>query len=106
VNDRFESFIQRVTAMLDRKFPDWCAHMRAEGRSLDVVVREGVEEANGYGVETEADLETYIQCLALLSRTFSSDMKFPWACGILRRTDLNGSEKIDKIHDQIAFRRS
>lgn len=100
---RFEAFVRRMSDMLAAKFPDWCASETLDAAARDKLVREAVQQAGLYSVEREADLELYIQCLPLLSRTFDRDANFPWAGEILNRPDLDGARKMDLIHDHLVF---
>lgn len=99
-----EAFVTRMISMLEIQFPEWAAAIVRSGHSLDSVVRSAMAEAASFGVEAESDLEVYIQCLVLLGSTFANDLTALWARGILRRTDLSGTEKMNKIHNHLLFR--
>ena len=103
--DRWVTFLRRMRQMLETRFPGWCAARRTEGRRIEDIVKATVDEANGYGVKAESDLELYLQCLAVLGMSFANDPRFPWARGILLRADLTGSAKMDKIYDRVVFGR-
>jgi hypothetical protein len=103
---RLEEFIQRMTAMLQAKFPEWCATLPRHAGALTELVRAAVEEANHYDIEAESDLEFYIQCLPAFGRGFMNDPAFQWASDIVQRSDLTGSEKIDLLHDHLVFTQS
>jgi hypothetical protein len=103
---RFEEFIQRMTEMLQNRFPEWCANLPRDTGTMKEVVRAAVEEANHYDIAAESDLEFYIQCLPEFGIGFMNDPACRWASEIIKRTDLTGTEKIDLIHDHLVFTRS
>lgn len=100
---RLEVFVTRMISMLQIQFPEWSAAIVQSGHSLDSVVRTAMAEAASFGVEAESDIETYIQCLVFLGPGFANDLTALWARGVLRRTDLSGTEKMSRINNHLLF---
>jgi hypothetical protein len=103
---QLESFIRRMTEMLQASFPEWCTKLPRDTGTLEEVVRAAVDEANHYDIEAESDLEFYIQCLPAFGLKFVNDPAFRWAGEIIKSPDLTGTEKMDLIHDHLVFTQS
>jgi hypothetical protein len=94
-------YVRRMAWRLRDDFPDL---YRTNGvETIEQMVSETITEANKYGVILEPDLSFYIRLQAILGRRFDSDPQHTWAREILGRSDLSGTEKIDRIHDHIVF---
>jgi hypothetical protein len=100
---QLEAFYRRMTAMLQAKFPEWCA--TRDAGTLREVVCAAVDEANHYDIKAESDIEFYIQCLPEFVIGFMGDPAFRWASEIIKRSDLSGTEKMDLVHDHLVFTR-
>jgi hypothetical protein len=103
---QLESFIRRMTEVLQASFPEWCTKLLRDTSTLEEVVRAAVDEANRYDTEAESDLEFYIQCLRAFGLKFVKDPAFRSAGEIIKSSDLTGTEKMHLIHDHLVFTQS
>ena len=80
-------------------------HLRdrfAVARDLDAdglraLIQHGIRRAETYGVQSEYDVRRFLEFLAMYGRSFDSDPRIPWAGEVLRRSDLSGTEKMDRL---------
>jgi hypothetical protein len=66
-------------------------------------VKNGIKNAQQYGIEYDDDLELYVECMVLLCPTFDQDSRFPWAREILKRKDIDGETKMAEIGEYMTF---
>src|SRR3712207_2161506 len=93
--DAVRQFAERMAAHLRRTFPDRFA--RTPEADLRARVRRSIDEAAGFGVESEQDLQTYLECGAVLGFGFAHDPDHPEAGAILRTPELSGPQKMDLV---------
>ena len=91
------SFKRRLTAHLRSRFPADTAQMPDE--TLDVAITAGMERAGKYGVRSENDIRRFMESVFTLGAHFDTNPATRWAGEILRRTDLDGSAKMDLIDE-------
>ena len=96
-------FIGRMVRHLREEFSQYLRAQALPEEGLDGMVRQGMKDAERYGVIYQGDVERYIECMAMLGPAFPQDPKAPWAGETLRRADLDGSAKMDLISDYVAF---
>lgn len=94
-------FIGRMASMLREDFPNTFGKLPAE--TVRSSVAAAIAQATAYGVFLEPDLTFYVRLQAVLGPEFDKDPNHRWARTILERGDLNGTEKMDSIHDEIVF---
>jgi hypothetical protein len=100
---RVSAFVERMVQRLKSDFSNEVAQQKLEEKELEPLVRKGIKEAEAYGAVGENDLELYIDCMVLFSPDFDRNPRFPWAGEILNQAGLNGTEKMDRIHDYLVF---
>ena len=102
-DQQMNPFVERMVERLKSDFSEDVANQKLEEEDLEPLVRQGIQDAEQYGVIGELDLELYIDCLVLFSPTFDRDPQFPWAGNIFRNDSLSGTEKMNQIHDYLIF---
>ncbi|HEV2763855.1 MAG TPA: hypothetical protein VGV38_12815 [Pyrinomonadaceae bacterium] len=95
-------YVRRMVEHLRTNFPEECRARGYDPESLHAHVSRAVVEAERYGVREEADLQLYLECLALLGPDF--DREVDWAADALNRPDLDGTAKMDAIHDHLVVK--
>jgi hypothetical protein len=98
---RCPEYIKSMAKMLREDFPDAFGTIPTE--AIERTVSEVIAEATAYGVFLTTDLTLYIRLQAILGRQFDTNPQHVWARTILERSDLNGTEKMDLIHDHMLF---
>jgi hypothetical protein len=89
------AFVERNAARLADALRPWAPELEATKR----LVQLEVAHAERHGVEGAADLERYLDLLAVLGRGF--DERLPWAGGILARDDLTSSQKVARLERHV-----
>ena len=80
--DRMQiQFEDRMIEHLRRYFPSTCDRVGDSGTRQ--TVREGIDAAGKYGINTRSDVCTYIDIMFLFGRHFDSDRALPWANQLL-----------------------
>ncbi len=86
---------QRLGLHLRNRFPAACRDLDADG--LRALIQHGIGRAEAYGVQSEYDVGRFLEFVAMYGRSFDSDPRIPWAGEVLRRSDLSGTEKMDRL---------
>jgi len=89
--------MRRLVERFSMRFANW-----TEPEMLRFV-RTGMEKAARYNVRFEGDLARFLDCMAWLGADFDTHASTEWASHILRRGDIYGSEKMNRIDRYIAF---
>jgi hypothetical protein len=97
------SFEQRMVLHLRQFFPEECRRA-GEMRTL-AAIRQGVQRAQAYGIESEIDVVRYIDISVVLGLDFDSGKRYPWARQILEDGEMDGSEKINALLDTMDYMR-
>ena len=88
------------------------AHLRsvckAEARDipdddLRKLIRTGVDSAEQYGIEDEADVERFIEYVARFGSDFGQTPQTTWAGAIIGNIKIDGTEKMNLIDDYDLF---
>ena len=98
-----DAFVKRMVRHLRADFPEELTAHDLQETDLDRFARRGVNDARGYGVVNEKDVQLYIECMVLLCPDFDRSDRFPWAGETLKREDLDGEQKMDQINEHLAF---
>ena len=98
-----KAFVGRMVRHLSRSFPRQLAEQKIKKADLEPLVRQGMKRAEQYGVVYQGDVQRFLECMVILGPRFDEDTIYPWAGQTLRRTDLDGEEKMDEISDHIIF---
>jgi len=98
-----DSFVKNMVRYLKDNFPKHCKMWNLQEEDLEPLVRQGMAEAEKYGLFSEGQIQRYLECMVILGPKFDQDEKYPWAGEILRREDLDGEEKIDQISGYLLF---
>ena len=101
--ERMNAFTSRMVDRLRLIFPKQIVEQNLMESDLLPLVQQGIKTAESYGVVGEMDVELYIDCLVLLGPRFDTDQQFAWAGDSLRRSDIDGTAKMDFIHDHLVF---
>jgi len=100
---RTDRYVEALARHLESNFPAEIAGRGLQGSKLRQAVSEGVTDAGQYNVHAASDLRLYIECIAMLSPNFDTSAEHPWAGEILRRADLGGKCKMDRINERLLF---
>jgi len=68
-----------------------------------LLVDKSITDAARYGITNEPDVTNFIEFRILLRPEIGSIEQVPWAGEILHRVDLDGTAKMDLIHDHLVF---
>jgi len=88
-------FEQRVIEHLRAVFPDKTKHLPDE--KIHSVVRDSIRKAESYGVEYEDDIRRFIEYMVIYGTQLDVREQTQWVGDILRRSDLDGTAKMDLI---------
>ena len=100
---RVDVFVERMIVHLQSEFADEIRSLSIASDELDKFVREGIDMAESYEVVNEDDVELFLECRLMFGPSFDRDLRVKWASETLNRADLNGTEKMDIIHDYVIF---
>jgi hypothetical protein len=101
--DRIDAFARRMAERMRNLFAKELIEQNIADEQLLPTVRRAMADAAGYGVIGEMDLELYIDCVAFFGPSFDKSSNVPWAGETLQRTDIDGTAKMDIIHDYLIF---
>jgi len=91
-------YVRQMVQHLQDCFPEECQAHDYNFQSLTSLVSKAIDDAESYGIQQPFDLQLYLECLAMLGPKFNSEAI--WA-NILERLDLDGTTKMDAIHDHL-----
>ena len=83
-------FARRLAAELRQEYPDLDEQM-SEERLLELIL-EGVERAEGYGLDSDTDVETFVRLLFVVGWYFD---RHPFFHDFLTEEDYEPTEKIE-----------
>jgi len=98
-----DSFVKKMIKYLKDYFPKHIKMRNLQEEDLEPLVREGMTEAEKYGLFSEGQIQRYLEYKVILGPKFDQDERYPWAGEILRREDLDGEEKVDQISGNLLF---
>ncbi len=98
-----DDYVRRMALMVSRDFTCFKAHVLPE---LEELVRQAISDAKSYGVTLESDTTLYIRLQAILGVRFDINPRFDWVSQVLQNGNLDGTEKMNRIHDHLIFPRS
>ncbi len=98
-----ESFVKNMVGYLKDNFPKHRRKWNLQEGDFEPLVRQGMTDAEEYGLISEGQIQRYLECMVILGPKFDQDKRYPWASEILCREDLNGEEKIDQISAYLLF---
>ena len=90
-----QAFKRRLAAHLRVTFPYETAEM--DDPTLEGTIDAGMQRAREYDVRSEDDIRRFLECMFRYGPHFDTDPNTAWAGDILRRTDLGGSAKMDRV---------
>lgn len=99
-----DAFVKRMVKHLCDGFPRQLEVQGLKEKDLEAMVRKGIMDAKQYDVIYENEIEKYIECMVILNPKFDKDPEIPWAVEILRRTNINGREKMEEISNHLIFK--
>jgi len=92
-----ENFVKRVYQYF---LDDWKKECRDMNQGeLKAMIRKGMEAAESYGIEIEADVVKYLEICLQLGEEFSTSPDFPWAQNILLNQETDGTIKIEQLRN-------
>lgn len=100
-NEILRRFGDRMEVYLRSQFPEKTRRM--EKPQLREVVHKGIVRAREYEVMYEPDVCRYLECMIVHGVEFDRDAATSWAGDILRRKDLDGRAKMNRIDDYEMF---
>jgi hypothetical protein len=103
---RLRQWAATMTLSLEKRFPHVHSTLRLPTAELRELIYAICLEAGRYGLKTQSDLETYIDCVATVGSEFPKEPNDLSALNILERQDLTPTEKMDLIHDRLIFRQT
>lgn len=95
--DRIEAFVRRMALHLSNDLPEHCEKRGLTKESLEPFVREGMADAEAYGITSEPGVRQYLDCMIVLGLDFDETEEHAWAGDILRRDDLGPAEKAQAL---------
>lgn len=96
-------YIEALARQLENEFPSELTDQGLASGALRNALREAIGVARGHNIETDADLKSYAECVAILGPGFDRDPGNPAVGEILNRADLTGTEKMDAISELLLF---
>ncbi|WNG45323.1 hypothetical protein F0U60_15345 [Archangium minus] len=91
-----QRFIEQLTEIMASDFAD---HERALGRpAFETVVRNAIEQAEGFGLRTSAEITDYVCTVLCCGERFHEKSELAWAGALLRSKD---PERARKVLDQV-----
>ncbi|HLJ48944.1 MAG TPA: hypothetical protein VKU01_23170 [Bryobacteraceae bacterium] len=87
-------FRDRLRKMLEQDYPEDVEEL---GERLDRVIDLGLEHARAYGISREKDIGLYFDVMFSLAYNFDTNPEYPWAAQILKRPDLEGPAKVERV---------
>lgn len=96
-DDAKARFENRMARQLRTGHPSRMRPLKKE--ELRLLIREETAKAAGYGITDEADVERYLDCVGEYGRGFDNG----WAGPILRDSNLDGHEKMNRIDERRMF---
>jgi len=94
-------FESRMVGHIKNTFPDRIKNVSDE--KIRTVIQESSKKAESFGIEYEDDIRRFIEYLVIYGTQLDIKEDIRWLGEILRREDLNGTEKMDMI-DDLEFR--
>ncbi len=91
---RFET---RMVEHIRQTFPERTRDVSDE--RIYNAVQESMRKAESFGIELEDDIRRFIEYLVIYGTQLDIKEDIRWLGEILRREDLNGTEKMDMIDD-------
>lgn len=102
--ERLNDFVRGMVRHLQEHFSHELAAQGVLGEeAITSLVTQGVAEAERYGVTRAEDTRLYIECMALVHPDFARNGKAPRVTEVLEDSSLNGTQKMDRIHDWLIF---
>ncbi len=98
-----DDFLKRTTSHLLGNFSAELARHGLRSSQVEEFVQWGVKEARSFGVVHEEDVRLYVECMLVVHPRFAWSQDTPCFGEILQREDLSGTEKMDRVHDQLVF---
>ena len=92
-----EQFVTRMVLHMRDTFPDRTEEV--EDRRLRKVAHLGLKKAQRYGIGLEDDIRRLIEFLVIYGPRMDVKDTTAWMGDILRRSDIDGSTKMDLIDD-------
>ena len=101
--DHEEAFVQQMVSHLNDDFKEQLTKQGLKSDQIEPLVRLGISRAKKYDVVLKSDVWLYIECMVLFSPDFDENPDTSWAGEILRRSDIDGSQKMSEINDYMLF---
>jgi hypothetical protein len=92
-----ENFVKRVYQYFLDEWKKECRDMNQE--ELEGMIRKGIEAAESYDIEIEADVVKYLEICLQLGEEFSTSPDFPWAQDILLNQETDGTIKVEQLRN-------
>lgn len=96
-------FLDRMIDHLYEIFPDKFEELGSKIKIRDMV-RQGLEQAQGYGIDTEQDVALYVDIMFGIGPDFPDGEDMAWARSILENDGLIGPAKMDLILQRLEKR--
>ena len=101
--DKEKAFIREMSSHLNANFKEQLVKQGLEADQVESLVRLGISRAKTYEVTLKPDVQLFIECMVLFSPDFDENPDTSWAGEILRRSDIDGSQKMSEINDYMLF---
>ena len=96
--DRFE---EEMAAYLKTEYATVLG--RRDDAWVRVLIQEGIQQAEQYGIVLERDVARYIELMLALSPDFDDNHETSWCKDILTQDSLTAEGKLDRIYERIMF---
>ena len=98
---QIEQFVMQTIMRWRSRFPESFKALEVSTPNLSPLIHDAIDRAEKYGVIGEADVELFLDCICLLGNNFDHNGTFPWVEEILRETEIDGTIKMDQMHDRM-----
>jgi hypothetical protein len=98
-----DNYALTLAARIQERFPDELRKLGMDPQQALPFVKRSMDKAKHYQVVRTLDVELFVDCCILLTPDFDKSPEFPWAGETLCRDDLDGTAKMDLIHDYLVF---
>ncbi|KPJ52077.1 MAG: hypothetical protein AMS16_06890 [Planctomycetes bacterium DG_58] len=96
-------FLDRMVDHVSEIFPEKCKELGSRGQIRELV-RQGLNQARGYGINTEEDVALYVDITFGIGPDFPQGEDMSWARSILENERLSGTAKMAFILQRLEKR--
>jgi hypothetical protein len=102
-----QAFEERIIRHIRQNFPDQYKQLGdtdAREDNLRKLIRQGIERARRYGIESERDAARFVELMIRIGPTFEELPEYAWAKAVLSDPNISGHGRVELIHQQLESR--